>query len=66
MPFCAPQIVYSNSWLAKTSAISSTTQSLRPSSEGLFRISAGIIVTAGTIGSSTASLALQPCHLGRG
>lgn len=43
MPFCAPQIVYSNSWLSQTSSISSTVVYTFPS-EGIFRISASMYV----------------------
>lgn len=55
---CIPNIVYSNKWTGQTSAIGSTTI-FTPSAEGLYRISAGI-VTSGTVGVATASVALQP------
>lgn len=56
MPFCAPQIVYSGSWLGKTAAIAST-DIFTPGTEGLFRLSASIL-TSSPGGSS--SVALQP------
>lgn len=59
---CIPNIVYSNKWTGQTSAISSTTI-FTPPAEGLYRITVGI-VTTGTAGVSTASVAVQPLGVG--
>lgn len=43
MPFCAPQLVYSNSWLNQSSAIASA-NIFTPPSAGIFRIT--VLVSA--------------------
>jgi len=52
MPFCAPQIVYSNSWLGQTADITNGVIFTTGGSDGLYRISSATFITNQT-GTST-------------
>lgn len=55
MPFCAPQIVYSNSWKGQTAALPGVYVYTNSGGDGLFRVSVALFCQSSTASSPSVS-----------